>query len=69
MDDAEHYKMFDLKNQEFTFDVDMSGLPCGLNGALYFSEMAADGGKAAHAGNNVSTQPCSFPVLRIGFLH
>ena len=31
-------------NQEFTFDVDVSNLPCGLNGALYFSEMDADGG-------------------------
>jgi cellulose 1,4-beta-cellobiosidase len=34
---------------EFTFDVDMSTLGCGLNGALYFSEMAADGGLG---GNN-----------------
>jgi len=31
-------------NQEFTFDVDVSTLPCGINGALYFSEMDADGG-------------------------
>ena len=33
------YEMFKLKNQEFTFDVDVSNLPCGLNGALYFSEV------------------------------
>ncbi|KAK1216979.1 hypothetical protein PQX77_020383 [Marasmius sp. AFHP31] len=38
------YKMFDLRGQEFTFDVDMSNLPCGLNGALYFVSMDADGG-------------------------
>jgi cellulose 1,4-beta-cellobiosidase len=38
------YKIFKLKNKEFTFDVDVSNLPCGLNGALYFVEMAADGG-------------------------
>ncbi|KAF4574586.1 Exoglucanase 1 [Pleurotus pulmonarius] len=44
MEDNTHYKTFNLKNQEFTFDVDMSNLPCGLNGALYFSEMPADGG-------------------------
>jgi len=31
-------------NKEFTFDVDVSNLPCGLNGALYFVEMDADGG-------------------------
>ena len=29
----------------FTFDVDASELPCGLNGALYFVAMDADGGK------------------------
>ncbi|KAL5536546.1 hypothetical protein ACEPAF_368 [Sanghuangporus sanghuang] len=44
MADQSHYQMFHLKNQEFTFDVDMSNLPCGLNGALYFVEMDADGG-------------------------
>ena len=33
-----------MLNQEFTFDVDVSQLPCGLNGALYFSEMDGDGG-------------------------
>jgi cellulose 1,4-beta-cellobiosidase len=38
------YQMFNLINKEFTFDVDVSTLPCGLNGALYFVEMAADGG-------------------------
>jgi len=38
------YQLFKLKNQEFTFDVDVSNLPCGLNGALYFVSMDADGG-------------------------
>jgi cellulose 1,4-beta-cellobiosidase len=38
--------MFNLLNKEFTFDVDMSKLPCGTNGALYFSEMLANGGKS-----------------------
>ncbi|KAK0239111.1 glycoside hydrolase [Armillaria nabsnona] len=37
------YQMFNLKNQQLTFDVDMSTLPCGLNGALYFVDMDADG--------------------------
>ena len=45
------YELFNLKNQEFTFDVDMSNLPCGLNGALYFSEMSADGGLAKYPNN------------------
>lgn len=46
MDTDETYKLFYLKNREFSFDVDASNLPCGLNGALYFVEMAADGGKS-----------------------
>lgn len=37
MDGDNHYKQFNLANKEFTFDVDVSNLPCGLNGALYFS--------------------------------
>jgi len=43
LDDENNYKLFKLKNKEFTFDVDVSQLPCGLNGALYFSEMSANG--------------------------
>ena len=37
---GENYALFNLKNKEFTFDVDVSGLPCGLNGALYFVEVS-----------------------------
>jgi cellulose 1,4-beta-cellobiosidase len=44
MDGDDKYKMFKLKNREFTFDVDVSKLPCGVNGALYFVEMQEDGG-------------------------
>ncbi|KAK7737656.1 hypothetical protein SLS63_002785 [Diaporthe eres] len=39
------YEMLQLTGQEFTFDVDMSKLPCGMNSALYLSEMEATGGK------------------------
>lgn len=46
MDGDSKYKMFKLKNREFTFDVDVNKLPCGLNGALYFVEMQADGGSS-----------------------
>ncbi|KFY13943.1 hypothetical protein V492_02956 [Pseudogymnoascus sp. VKM F-4246] len=49
--DDSTYQGFNLKGNEFTFDVDMSNLPCGLNGALYFSQMDLDGGMAANAGN------------------
>ncbi|KAL5492775.1 CBH1_5 [Sanghuangporus weigelae] len=56
MADQSHYQMFHLKNQEFTFDVDMSNLPCGLNGALYFVEMDADGGMARFPTNKAGAR-------------
>jgi len=43
MDSENTYKMFKLKNREFTFTVDVSTLTCGLNGALYFVEMDQHG--------------------------
>ncbi|KAF8600085.1 cellobiohydrolase I [Ceratobasidium sp. AG-I] len=54
--DDTKYEMFKLKNQEFTFDVDVSNLPCGLNGALYFSEMDADGGMAKYPNNKAGAK-------------
>merc|ERR1712137_161034 len=56
------YKQFKLLNQEFTLDVDVSKLPCGLNGALYFVQMDADGGTnrfpSNKAGANYGTGYC-----------
>merc|ERR1719471_2468355 len=52
MEDESTYKMFKLLNREFTFDVDISTLECGLNGAVYFVEMEADGGRGL--GNNTA---------------
>jgi len=51
MDTQKTYKKFMLLNQEFTFDVDVSDLDCGLNGALYFVEMDADGGLSKYSTN------------------
>ncbi|KAM0263205.1 hypothetical protein ACHAQJ_001360 [Trichoderma viride] len=45
------YQEFTLLNNEFSFDVDVSQLPCGLNGALYFVSMDADGGASKYPGN------------------
>ncbi|KAJ7485859.1 cellulase [Mycena latifolia] len=56
MADASHYQMFSLLNQEFTFTVDMSHLGCGLNGALYLSEMDADGGMARFPTNKAGAK-------------
>lgn len=37
------YEMFKLLNRQFSFDVDVSSLDCGLNGALYFVGMDQKG--------------------------
>ncbi|KAL4919082.1 endo-beta-1,4-glucanase celB [Aspergillus aurantiobrunneus] len=46
-DGGKEYNTLHLLNQEFTFTVDVSLLPCGMNGALYLSEMGASGGRSA----------------------
>ncbi|KAJ7098526.1 cellulase [Mycena belliarum] len=60
MANATNYQMFTLLNQEFSFDVDMSNLGCGLNGALYLSEMPSNGGlsSANKAGAKYGTGYC-----------
>merc|ERR1712130_774446 len=54
------YKMFRLKNREFTFTVDDSQIDFGLNGALYFVAMEQDGGAKRHgnAGAKYGTGYC-----------
>ncbi|KAG1692756.1 hypothetical protein DVH05_024371 [Phytophthora capsici] len=56
MDSDEAYKSYKLLNQEFTFDVDASGLDCGLNGALYFVDMDADGGMKRFPSNKAGAK-------------
>ncbi|KAE8164624.1 putative 1,4-beta-D-glucan cellobiohydrolase A [Aspergillus tamarii] len=55
-DDDESYQTFNLLNNEFTFDVDASKLPCGLNGAVYFVAMDADGGVAKYSANKAGAK-------------
>ena len=50
------YKIFHLNNREFAFDVDVSQLECGINGALYFVEMEADGGSSKHPSNKAGAK-------------
>jgi cellulose 1,4-beta-cellobiosidase len=50
------YQGFNLINQEFTLDIDMSKLGCGLNGAVYFSEMALDGGMSTQPNNKAGAK-------------
>ncbi|PYI12875.1 1,4-beta-D-glucan cellobiohydrolase A precursor [Aspergillus violaceofuscus CBS 115571] len=52
----EKYETFDLLDAEFTFDVDVSNLPCGLNGALYFTAMDADGGVSRFPANKAGAK-------------
>lgn len=54
LETPDSYQMFDLPGNEFTFDVDLSTVPCGMNSALYFVAMEADGGMS------------SFPVNEAG---
>jgi cellulose 1,4-beta-cellobiosidase len=56
LQDSSTYKLWQLKNKEFTFDVDVSNLPCGLNGALYFVEMDADGGMSKYPLNKAGAK-------------
>ncbi|KAH7171000.1 putative exoglucanase type C precursor [Dactylonectria macrodidyma] len=56
MEDDDTYQMFTLLGNEFTFDVDVSGISCGLNGALYFVSMDEDGGKAKYSGNKAGAK-------------
>ncbi|KAG9050035.1 hypothetical protein FS837_008015 [Tulasnella sp. UAMH 9824] len=56
MKDDTTYENFKVLNQEFTFDVDVSKLPCGLNGAVYFSEMDTDGGMSKYPTNKAGAK-------------
>lgn len=56
MKDDSNYEMFKVLGKEFTFDVDVSNLPCGLNGALYFVSMDADGGMAKFPTNKAGAK-------------
>mmetsp|Transcript_43760 Transcript_43760/g.84039 ORF Transcript_43760/g.84039 Transcript_43760/m.84039 type:complete len:657 (+) Transcript_43760:61-2031(+) len=61
MEDEDTYKMFTLLNKEFSIDVEGADLVCGMNGAIYFVEMEADGGKGARgnaAGASLGTGYC-----------
>nr|BAF57425.1 putative glycosyl hydrolase family7 [uncultured symbiotic protist of Mastotermes darwiniensis] len=54
--DEKTYQMFNLNGKEFTFTVDVSQLPCGLNGALYFVCMDQDGGMSRYPDNQAGAK-------------
>jgi len=47
MDADANYTTFQMLGKEISFDVEASSLKCGFNGAVYFVEMEADGGKSS----------------------
>ena len=49
---------------EFTYTVDDSQLDGGLNGALYFAQMDADGGKSKYGNVGAELGPCYCDVQR-----
>ena len=50
------YQSINPLTQEIAFDVDVSRLPCGLNGAVYLTEMDADGGLSKYPGNKAGAK-------------
>ncbi|EGG15505.1 hypothetical protein DFA_10346 [Cavenderia fasciculata] len=56
MSNATNYQMFYLLGQEFSFDVDVSKLDCGLNGALYLVSMDSDGGMTRFPANSAGAK-------------
>jgi len=69
--DGKNYEPLKLLNLEFSFDVDLSTLVCGMNGALYLSEMSPTGGRSslnpAGAQYGTSVYPRSTWLWRLNF--
>ncbi|KAG8157250.1 hypothetical protein KVR01_012958 [Diaporthe batatas] len=74
-EDTSNYVSFQLLGQELTFDVDLSTLPCGQNGALYLSEMDITGGRsdvntgAANYGSGYCDAQCPVQTWKNGTLN
>ncbi|KAK4223566.1 Exoglucanase 1 [Podospora fimiseda] len=56
MENKTMYKTFTLLNNELAFDVYLPTLECGINGALYFIAMDADGGVSKFPGNTAGAE-------------
>ncbi|KAF4810835.1 Exoglucanase 1 [Colletotrichum tropicale] len=53
---GDKYQTFSLLGNELAFDVDLGTVPCGLNGALTFLAMEADGGLERYEGNEAGAR-------------
>jgi cellulose 1,4-beta-cellobiosidase len=56
MESTSKYQMFNLLGNELAFDVDLSTVECGINSALYFVAMDADGGMSKHPTNKAGAK-------------
>ncbi|KAK4442127.1 Exoglucanase 1 [Podospora aff. communis PSN243] len=56
LEDENKYQTFVLLGNEFAFDVDLSTVECGINSALYFVGMDADGGMARFPANEAGAK-------------
>lgn len=70
-EDQEKYEQIKLLNQEISFQVDASNIGCGMNGALYLSEMDLSGGrgKLNPAGAKYGTGYCDAQCPRSDFIN
>lgn len=69
-EDGREYDMLKLTGNELSFDVDVSKLPCGMNGALYLTEMRETGGRshlnpggAAYGSGYCDAQCYTYPFI------
>jgi cellulase len=70
-EDGENYEGLRLLNQELAFDVDLSRMECGMNGALYLSEMDLSGSRSElnPAGATYGTGYCDAQCFRVGWIN
>lgn len=68
---GQDYELFKMLNMEISFDVDVSKLVCGMNGALYLTEMEASGGRSAlnPAGASYGTGYCDAQCSRLAWIN
>lgn len=68
---GEDYELFKMLDMEIAFDVDVSKLVCGMNGALYFAEMEASGGRGNlnPAGAAYGTGYCDAQCPRLAWIN
>jgi len=73
-EDQQTYKGFDFTGKQFSFTVDVSQVPCGMNGAVYSIEMPLDGGlnqwnkAGAPYGTGYGDAQCAKDITWIGGL-